>query len=307
MSKSIFVCSNCQKAFYGNSGERLHCPDCDRLLKETDCNYASWKNYSNGEKRELINIYCYRNNTISKSEALSKMLITSGFNFDGYTVTKYSGYISGDDAVEVDRGFAYFGRNTKDGLMRSLVEIRRNALQELKEAAYDLGCNAIIGVDFDYITLDPQTADITGRTVYQPYIFGVTANGNAVVIEKNGEDVIAEEATDFQVKEDIWVCRCGMENPIEQSVCLNCGRSLPGFMTDANGLMSGDEIINLIEGEERSMSILEIIKGLDESTLAVSKSDLLEIANRFAYTERMYGKNGERCLKTIKEYLAPKE
>ena len=71
--------------------------------------------------------------------------------------------------------------------MASLVQIRRNALRELKEAAYDLGCNAVIGVDFDYITLDPQTANIAGGTTYQPYVFCVTANGNAVVIEKIDE------------------------------------------------------------------------------------------------------------------------
>ena len=38
-----------------------------------------------------------------KQQALSSMLITSGFNFDGYMITKYSGYISGDDAVSMDR------------------------------------------------------------------------------------------------------------------------------------------------------------------------------------------------------------
>lgn len=121
-----------------------------------------------------------------KKKAMAEMLITSGFNFDGYKIIKYSGYISGDDAVSVDRGMAIFGSgiNVKDKLMDSLVAIRRNALRELKEAAYDLGCNAVIGVDFDYLTLDPQTANLGGGTTYQPYIFGVTANGNAVIIEK---------------------------------------------------------------------------------------------------------------------------
>src|SRR4051794_8393339 len=38
-----------------------------------------------------------------KQQALATMLITSGFNFDGHTITKYSGYISGDDAVQVNR------------------------------------------------------------------------------------------------------------------------------------------------------------------------------------------------------------
>lgn len=122
-----------------------------------------------------------------KSAALANMIITSGFSFDGFTITKYSGYISGDDAVSVERGMALFGsgKDVKDDLMASLVTIRRNALRELKEAAYALGCNAVIGVDFDYLTLDPQTASIGGGTTYMPYIFGVTANGNAVVIEKN--------------------------------------------------------------------------------------------------------------------------
>ena len=68
--------------------------------------------------------------------------------------------------------------------MKALKEIRRNALNELKEAAYYLGCNAVIGVDFDYITLDPETANSSGGTTYLPYVFGVTANGNAVIIEK---------------------------------------------------------------------------------------------------------------------------
>lgn len=119
-----------------------------------------------------------------KRRATAQMLVTSGFNFDGYRIVKYSGYISGDDAMSVDRGYAWADISVRDKLMASLSQIRRNALRELKEAAYELGCNAVIGVDFDYITLDPQTASIGGGTVYQPYVFCVTANGNAVIIEK---------------------------------------------------------------------------------------------------------------------------
>lgn len=123
-----------------------------------------------------------------KQQALSSMLITSGFSFDGFTITKYSGYISGDDAVQVPRGQqGWFGGGVTDvgeKLMEALVKIRRTALSELKEAAYDLGCNAVIGVDFDYITLEPETVNSQGGTLYLPYVFGVTANGNAVVIEK---------------------------------------------------------------------------------------------------------------------------
>lgn len=123
-----------------------------------------------------------------KQRALASMLITSGFNFDGYKIKKYSGYISGDDAISIDRGTVGFfssATNVGDSLTKSLVKIRRQAIKELKEAAYDLGCNAVIGVDFDYITLEPETANSNGGTTYLPYVFCVTANGNAVIIEKD--------------------------------------------------------------------------------------------------------------------------
>jgi uncharacterized protein YbjQ (UPF0145 family) len=124
-----------------------------------------------------------------KQRALAGILITSGFNFDGYTITKYSGYISGDDAISMDRpSHGWFSGVSKDvgtDLLDGLKHIRRKALTELKEAAYDLGCNAVIGVDFDYLTLDPETASNQGGTLYLPFLFAVTANGNAVVIEKN--------------------------------------------------------------------------------------------------------------------------
>ena len=65
------------------------------------------------------------------------MLISSGFNFEGYSITKYSGYISGDDAVSMDRPtHGWFGRGSKDvgaDLLSGLSHIRRNALAELKE------------------------------------------------------------------------------------------------------------------------------------------------------------------------------
>lgn len=122
-----------------------------------------------------------------KKRALAKILISSGFNFDGYKIVKYSGYISGDDAVEIPRNgiLDSTGKNSVK-LTDALVRIRRKALMELKEAAYNLGCNAVIGVDFDYMTLEPERHSMfaINNTVLEPYVVCVTANGNAVVIEK---------------------------------------------------------------------------------------------------------------------------
>ena len=89
-----------------------------------------------------------REREIDKSRVLPTMLITSGFSFDGYRIVKYSGYISGDDATQIPRSGVFGGYNGQN-LTNALVRIRRQAIKELKEAAYDLGCNAVIGVDFD--------------------------------------------------------------------------------------------------------------------------------------------------------------
>lgn len=139
------------------------------------------------EEEELIRKKEEEEEDKQKKKALAQMLITSGFTFDGYKITKYSGYISGDDCVTLPRD-TFWGNNRVDhNLCGALVKIRRQALKELKEAAYDLGCNAVIGVDFDYLTMDPQHASALNGTVtvYEPYVICVTANGNAVVIEKD--------------------------------------------------------------------------------------------------------------------------
>lgn len=122
-----------------------------------------------------------------KNKTLSEMLITSGFNFDGYKITKYSGYISGDDCVTIPRDNMWGNNKVEQNLCGALVKIRRQAIRELKEAAYNLGCNAVIGVDFDYLTMDPQHSAVFNAqvTIYEPYVICVTANGNAVIIEKD--------------------------------------------------------------------------------------------------------------------------
>lgn len=138
------------------------------------------------ENIEILNQECMNKAAEEqrKAEAISKILISSGFNFEGYEIVKYSGYISGNDATQIPRSCVFSGPNGKN-LTDAMQRIRYQALAELKEAAYNLGCNAIIGVDFDYITIQPETAALTGGTpLYEPYVICVTANGNAVIIEK---------------------------------------------------------------------------------------------------------------------------
>lgn len=126
----------------------------EKIVKDSDINelLTKYDLYLKTEEEKKIQrekqIELTQEYNKEKNLALPKMLITSGFSFEGYRIVKYSGYISGDDAVQVNRGTAGFfsdPTNVGEKLMQSLTIIRRNALRELKEAAYDLGCNAVIG------------------------------------------------------------------------------------------------------------------------------------------------------------------
>ena len=126
-----------------------------------------------------------------RNRATSGMLVTSGFNFDGYTVTKYGPHIASDDIYkeEMRPGFWSAGQSDQDeNISNALTELRRKTLLELKGKAHELGYNAITGLDFSYTTLGPfntnshHGSDARNNLAY--YIF-LTYKGNAVTIEKN--------------------------------------------------------------------------------------------------------------------------
>lgn len=155
----------------------------DTHIKDYVLQYVN--QYAEKQRIQAKNIENQKKQAEEKKIAKSKILISSGFNFEGYKIVKYSGYISGDDAIELPRSGTFNHQNNGQNLTDALVKIRRVALEELKEAAYNLGCNAVIGVDFDYMTLEPESFNrLGGYTTYEPYIVCVTANGNAVIIEK---------------------------------------------------------------------------------------------------------------------------
>ncbi len=163
--------------------------DAERERIGAELRAAERKREESAERERIINefgsIQAFHEHEKEQKE-ISSILITSGFSFDGYRIKRYSGYISGDDCITLPRNTFWGNNSVEKNLCDALVKIRQQALRELKEAAYALDCNAVIGVDFDYLVMDPQHAALLHAdvTVYEPYVICVTANGNAVLIEK---------------------------------------------------------------------------------------------------------------------------
>lgn len=115
-----------------------------------------------------------KKNALEKSKSQK---LTTGHFFDGYKITDYKGIISGETVIGTGilseflaSGSDLFGieSNSFSEKMRTAKEL---SIEKLKIQSALVEGNAIIGIDFDYITLSNN-------------MIGVSANGTAVVIEK---------------------------------------------------------------------------------------------------------------------------
>ncbi len=124
---------------------------------------------------------------IDRAEAI---ITTTGERIEGRTISRHRGVIGGDATVSLSRGKDGVFTGPDDvsaALRRTLPQLRRTALANLRNEAVELGCHAVIGVDVETTTLDPQTANSLGGTTYLPYVICVTATGTSVTLKPAGE------------------------------------------------------------------------------------------------------------------------
>lgn len=108
---------------------------------------------------------------------MENMLITSGYNFEGYEITDYLGLCSGEAALgtgflsSLGAGIADFLGTNSTLYEEKLNSARNIALDNLVQDARAFGANALIAVHMEY-------------TAFSADVIGVTANGTAVKIQK---------------------------------------------------------------------------------------------------------------------------
>ena len=111
------------------------------------------------------------------AEAKGNLLTTSGYNFEGYRIVKYVGVMTAECALGT--GFlTEFTGNWMDSLGaesgmfgNKIRESRNTAYNRLVSEAVEKGCNALIGVDYQYFTVSKN-------------IVCVCIKGTGVVVEK---------------------------------------------------------------------------------------------------------------------------
>ena len=140
----------------------------------------SVENTINDKEHQLIEEERLRNEAVFRQlqikENIGSHILTTGYNFENYRITSYLGVISG--SVVLGTGFlSEFGAGIGDLLggqvdtfSDKIEQARDLALDKLKEKSAHMGGNAIIGIDFDYITFSNN-------------MIGVVANGTSVIVE----------------------------------------------------------------------------------------------------------------------------
>lgn len=119
-----------------------------------------------------------RENATRLSEIKSSMLLTTGYNFECYNISEYVGVISGESVLgtgflsELSASSSDFFGVQSLSFSKKLKLAKDIATDQLKDECIKKGGNAIIGVDFDYLT-------------FRNNMIGVIANGTAVIIEKS--------------------------------------------------------------------------------------------------------------------------
>ena len=106
------------------------------------------------------------------------MIVTTTQSVEGRKIVEYKGIVFGEviSGVNVVKdmmaGLTNFFGGRSNTYETELINARQNALKEMEERAFQLGANAVVGVDIDYEVLGADNGMLM-----------VTASGTAVRVE----------------------------------------------------------------------------------------------------------------------------
>ena len=179
-ARFLFSCGKC--GFTGSEDidrPYPYCPKCKIPLKNTGMLKEDWDQCSNEQKDALRKRWWdeQKRDLEGLKENRMNFKCTTGYNFEGFQIKEYKDIVSGE--VVLGTGFLseigadikdLFGENAK-GFEGKIAQAKTEALYSIKEKALRLGANALIGIDFDIMTIGAN-------------MIVVSANGTAVFIQR---------------------------------------------------------------------------------------------------------------------------
>lgn len=106
------------------------------------------------------------NNYLKKANSV---MMNTGYNFEGFDIVEYCGIVSAESVVgtgffsELSLSVNDFFGTTSSTYQSKLAVAKQNVLEKLRFIVTDRGANAIIGIDFDILTLANNAIVVSGN------------------------------------------------------------------------------------------------------------------------------------------------
>ena len=106
------------------------------------------------------------------------MIVTTTPSVEGHSIVEYKGIVFGEVIAGVNvikdmvAGLSNFFGGRSSTYEDELIRAREQAVAEMQQRAFEMGANAVVGVDIDYEVLGTDNGMLM-----------VTASGTAVVVQ----------------------------------------------------------------------------------------------------------------------------
>lgn len=143
------------------------CWECGKILDESLLDKDSLNEISKQAEEQ----------TVFDMPEIKNHKLTTGYNFEGYSITNYIGLVSGE--IVIGTGFLsdfkasvadLFGVESK-AYSDKLKDAKKTALHDMIVESVKNGGNAVIGISYEYV-------------VFSGNMIGISVNGTSVKIEK---------------------------------------------------------------------------------------------------------------------------
>ena len=160
---SRMECDGCGFSFEYKDIRQGKCPSCRKKeMRETVGNSQSTQRPRSQNRRQDVNKVLLTTETAPNLNITKRIEIVTAECAFGMNMFK-----------DLFAGVRNIVGGRSEAVQRTMRDSRRTALYELKKEAYDVGANAVVGVDLDYVELSSNGSMVM-----------LVASGTAVVIEE---------------------------------------------------------------------------------------------------------------------------
>lgn len=170
-------CSKCGNELTPEMFSSGMCFSCGCSTSDSEKAYSEQQDKIREEQKKEIEQQRERNQK-RHTEAVRNHMLTTGYNFEGYTISKYHGLVSGECVLGsglisyLEASITNTLGTEASGYSEKMRNAKQLAVEDMIQQSVSLGGNSIIGISYSISNLLSN-------------MVGISVDGTSVTIEKN--------------------------------------------------------------------------------------------------------------------------